>query len=50
MMVGFPFVFGNVSLEDEGALELISGGDLTSVGGGDNQELSSCWKVMLKVV
>lgn len=32
IIVDFPLGFGNESLDDEGALEFISGGDWTSVG------------------
>lgn len=50
IIVGLPLGFGNGSLGDEGALELISGGDWTSIGDGENHELSSCWKVILILV
>lgn len=48
-MVGFPLFGGKGSFSDEGALVPNSGAGEVVIEGGESQELSSCWKVILSV-
>lgn len=44
---GLPSLRGNCNLGNEGALEPILGTGDVSTGGGDFQDASSCWNVMV---